>query len=358
MKKRYSEEQIIKAIKQHEAGAKVDDICREMGISSGTFYNWRSKYAGLEVNEAKRLKDLESENNKLKKLLADKLLEVEAMKDVLFKKVVTPAARKPVVRHLIDEFSLSERVACKLAGVSRTGFRYSLRNKTDDSVRTRLKILAAQYPRYGYLMLHGLLKGEGLVVNRKHTYRLYTEEALQVRTKKRKKLTRPRQPIEVPTTPNQRWSMDFVSDQLSNGRRFRVLNIVDDFSREMVGQLVSVSISGRQVARFLSELIEQREKPKKVICDNGTEFTSKAMFFWSKESEVQLGFIQPGKPTQNAFVESLNGKFRNECLNQHWFRTLDEARYEIDLWRKHYNTVRPHSSLNYLPPVEYAKRAA
>ena len=166
-------------------------------------------------------------------------------------------------------------------------------------------------------MLHGLLKSEGLVVNRKHTYRLYTEEALQVRTKKRKKLTRPRQPTEVPSAPNQRWSTDFVSDQLSSGRRFRVLNVVDDFSIEMVGQLVSVSISGRQVARFLTHLIDQRGKPKKVIWDNGTEFTSKAIFFWRKETGVELGFIQPGKPTQSAFVESLNGKFRNECLNQH-----------------------------------------
>ncbi|NRP10108.1 IS2 transposase TnpB [Marinobacterium sp. xm-a-127] len=230
---------------------------------------------------------------------------------------------------------------------------------TDDSaLRDRLKELAAKQSAYGYLMLHSLLKTEGLVINKKRTYRLYTEEGLQVRTKKRKKLTRPRQPLEVPTEVNQRWSMDFVADQLAGGRRFRVLNVVDDYSREMVGQLVSISISGRQVARFLSELIESRSKPKKIICDNGTEFTSKAMFFWSKETAVQLGFIQPGKPTQNAFVESLNGKFRNECLNQHWFRTLDEARYEIDLWRDHYNKVRPHSALGYVPPEEFAKRAA
>ena len=272
--------------------------------------------------------------------------------------MVKPAERKPVARHLIEIFKLSERVACKLAGVSRTAFRYQPRTKTDNGLRARLKALATQYPRYGYLMLHGLLRGEGLVKNRKHTYRIYTEEGLQVRTKKRNKLTRPRQPMEVPTAPNQRWSMDFVSDQLSSGRRFRVLNVVDDYSREMVGQLVSVSISGRQVARFLDQLIEHRGKPSKVICDNGTEFTSKAMFFWSKETGVTLGFIQPGKPTQNAFVESLNGKFRNECLNLHWFRTLDEAKYEIELWREHYNHVRPHSSLNYMSPVEYARQAA
>ncbi len=177
-------------------------------------------------------------------------------------------------------------------------------------------------------------------------------------TRKRKKVQRPRLPLEVPSKPNQRWSMDFVSDQLANGRRFRTLNVVDDYSREMIGQLVCVSMSGKQVARFLSEMIETRGAPNSIVCDNGTEFTSKAMFFWSKETKVKLSFIQPEKPTQNAFVESLNGKFRNECLNQHWFRTMEEARYEIGLWREHYNHVRPHSSLNYLSPVEFAKRAA
>jgi len=272
--------------------------------------------------------------------------------------VVTPAARKSVAHHLKKVFKLSERTACHLAGVSRTAFRYKSVAKRDGTVRSRLKELAVQYPRYGYLLLHSLLKSEGLVINKKHTYRLYIEENLQVRTKKRKKLIRPRMPIEVPTTINQRWSMDFVSDQLSNGRRFRILNVVDDFSREMIGQLVSVSISGTQVARFLNQLVEERGSPRKVICDNGTEFTSKSMFYWSKETGITLGFIQPGKPTQNAFVESLNGKFRNECLNQNWFRTMEEARYEIDQWREHYNNVRPHSSLNYLPPVEYAKLAA
>ncbi|MCF1439218.1 MAG: IS3 family transposase [Shewanella sp.] len=358
MKKRYSEEQIIKAIKQHEAGGKVEDICRELGISNGTFYNWRSKYAGLEVNEAKRLRELESENAKLKKLLADKLLEVEAMKDVLFKKVVKPARRKPIVARLVEHFQLSERMACTLVGLSRTAYRYKAKPKRDHALRERLKTLAAQHSRYGYLLLHGLLKAEGLVVNKKRTYRLYTEERLQVRTKKRKKLQRPRLPMEVPIAANQRWSMDFVSDQLSSGRRFRVLNVVDDYSREIVGQLVATSISGQQVARFLDQLADSRGLPPMIVCDNGPEFTSKALFFWAKERRTKLGFIQPGKPTQNAFVESLNGKFRNECLNQHWFRSLDEARWEIEQWRNHYNHIRPHSALGYIPPVEFAKHAA
>ena len=207
-------------------------------------------------------------------------------------------------------------------------------------------------------MLHGLLKGEGLVVNKKRTYRLYTEQGLQVRTKKRKKLIRPRMPMVMPIDKDVRWSMDFVADQLSNGRRFRVLNVVDDHTREMLGQLTDFSISGQQVARFLNQLLEERGKPDQVVCDNGTEFTSKAMFFWQQDTNVKLGFIQPGKPTQNAFVESLNGKFRNECLNQHWFRSINEARCIIDQWREHYNCKRPHSALNYMTPVAFANRAA
>lgn len=272
--------------------------------------------------------------------------------------MVKPSARQVVARVLIDTYDISERSACDLVGVSRSGFRYQPVSRPDEALRERLKVLAAEYPRYGYLMLHGLRKAEGLVVNRKRTYRLYTEEALQVRTKKRKKLQRPRLPMEVPMALNQRWSMDFVADQLSNGRRFRILNIVDEYSREVVGQLVSTSISGQQVSRFLDRVAETRELPRQVVCDNGTEFTSKAMFFWSKETKVKLSFIQPGKPTQNAFCESLNGKFRNECLNQHWFRSLEEARHEIDQWRSHYNNVRPHSSLGYQSPVDFAKKAA
>ncbi|RZF87919.1 DDE domain-containing protein [Pseudoalteromonas sp. CO325X] len=242
--------------------------------------------------------------------------------------MVKPSDKKRIASHLIELFNLSERAACQLSGGSRTAFRYRPRTKADNTLRERLKRLATEYPRYGYLVLHGLLKAEGLVRNKKQTYRIYTEEGLQVRTKKRKKIQRPRLPLEVPSKPNQRWSMDFVS------------------------------MSGKQVARFLSEMIETRGAPNSIVCDNGTKFTSKAMFFWSKETKVKLSFIQPGKPTQNAFVESLNGKFRNECLNQHWFRTMEEARYEIDLWREHYNHVRPHSSLNYLSPVELTKRAA
>ncbi len=258
----------------------------------------------------------------------------------------------------MQHLGVSERRASRITGLSRSALRYRPKPRNDGMLTSRLKALAEQYPRYGYLLLHGLLKAEGLVENRKRTYRIYTKLGLQVRTKKRKKLTRPRVPMAVPTQANERWSLDFVSDQLACGRRFRILNVIDDFSRECVGQLTDISISGARMARHLTELGQRRGLPNTIVCDNGTEMTSKAMFFWSKETGTKLHFIQPGKPTQNAFVESFNGKFRDSCLNQHWFRSLNDARQEIDSWRKHYNEVRPHSSLGYVPPAQFAKQAA
>jgi len=271
--------------------------------------------------------------------------------------MVTPAARRKAAAHLTAQLGLSERRACRLAGLSRSVHRYASCRRSDECLRTRLRSLAEQYPRYGYPTLHGLLKAEGLVRNRKKTYRLYREGGLQVRTKRRKKLARPRIPMQVPTRVNERWSMDFVSDQLACGRRIRILNVVDDHSRECVAQIVDVSISGLRVARCLDALAENRGLPRTIVCDNGPEFTGKEMFFWSQRTRVQLHFIQPGKPTQNAFVESFNGKFRDQCLNLNWFRDLAEARRTIEDWRVHYNEVRPHRSLGH-PPAVFARMAA
>jgi putative transposase len=253
---------------------------------------------------------------------------------------------------------VSERRACRITGFSRSAAWYRLKGRNDTALRSRLKALAEQYPRYGYPTLHDMLKIEGLVINPKRTYRIYREEGLQVRTKRRKKLTRPRIPMLVPDRVNARWSMDFVSDQLANGRRFRVLNVVDDFSRECVLQIADFSLSGLRVAKELERLAERRPLPKTIVCDNGPEFTGKAMFFWSQTSGVKLHFIQPGKPTQNAFVESFNGKFREYCLNLNWFASIDDARTIINKWRTHYNHVRPHRSLGKKPPAVFASEVA
>jgi putative transposase len=243
--------------------------------------------------------------------------------------------------------------------ISRKAVRYvPQRPQRDAEPVARLKALGEQYPRYGYLMLNSLLRAEGLEINRKRTHRLYTELGMQVRIKRRKKLVRPRIPIAVPTRPNERWSMDFVSDQLACGRHIRILNIVDDYSRVCVGQLVDVSISGARMARSLDQLSEVRGLPGTLVMDNGPEMTSKAMFFWGQQTKVKLHFIQPGKPTQNAFIESFNGKFRDGCLNQHWFRDLADARSIIEDWRNHYSTTRPHSSLDYTSPTIFEARVA
>lgn len=270
---------------------------------------------------------------------------------------MTASQRRQAVDHLKDR-RISERRACRLTGFSRSSACYPLKGSNDMALRSRLKELAEQYPRYGYPTLHAMLNREGLVTNPKRTYRIYREEGLQVRTKKRKKLVRPRVPLAVPDRVNERWSMDFVSDQLANGRRFRVLNVVDDFSRECVLQVVDYSLSGERVARELNKLSEQRPLPRTIVCDNGPEFTSKALFFWSRQNRVKLHFIQPGKPTQNAFVESFNGKFRDYCLNLHWFASMKDARSVIEHWRDHYNHVRPHRSLGKKPPAVFAKDAA
>jgi putative transposase len=271
--------------------------------------------------------------------------------------VVTPSAKRAALGYLQQAYAMSQRHACALVRLSRKAASYQPAPRTDAPLVARLKALGEQYPRYGYLMLHALMKSEGLVVNRKRTYRLYCELGMQVRTKKRKKLVRPRLPMAVPSQSNERWSLDFVSDQLANGRRIRILNIVDDFSRTCVGQLVDTSISGARLARYLDELKTERGLPTTIVLDNGPELTSKAMFLWSQRCHVKLQFIQPGKPTQNAFVESFNGKFRDHCLNQHWFIDLDEARRVVEAWRRHYNEVRPHSALGCVSPKLFERHA-
>jgi putative transposase len=207
--------------------------------------------------------------------------------------VVKPAGRRRLVGYLRQHYVVSERRACRLIRISRKAVRYeSQRPHRDVELVSRLKTLGEQYPRYGYLMLHGMLRTEGVVENAKRTYRLYSELGMQVRTKRRRKLIRPRVPMALPSRPNERWSADFVHDQLADGRRIRILNIVDDYSRVCVGQYVDLSISGARMARLLDELKETRGLPKTLVLDNGPEMTSKAMFFWSRQHGVKLHFIR------------------------------------------------------------------
>jgi len=260
-----------------------------------------------------------------------------------------------VVHYLKAEWCLAERRACGLVSLSRSTARYVLRRSGDQELRERLRELAGERRRFGYRRLHVMLKREGQIVNHKRVYRLYTEEGLSVRKRKRKRVSRAeRLPLQAPAGPDQVWCLDFVSDALSWGRKIRMLAIEDAFHRESLAIEVDTSLSGVRVVRVLDRLTEERSAiPDVIVLDNGPELTSRALDQWAYERGVRLHFIDPGKPQQNGFIESFNGRFRDECLNEHWFLSLADARRIIEDWRIDYNQNRPHSSLGNLTPEEY-----
>jgi putative transposase len=257
----------------------------------------------------------------------------------------------------IKDKSYSQRRACALVGLQPKTYRYASKRSDDAAIRHRLLELAQQRRRFGYRRLHLLLRREGVVLNHKKLYRLYREERLMVRKRGgRKRAIGTRAPMALPQGPNQRWSLDFVSDALACSRKFRVLAVVDDFTRECLALIVDNSLSGIRVARELDRLVERRGRPCLVVSDNGTELTSRAILGWQQDQGIEWHYIAPGKPTQNSFIESFNGRLRDECLNEHLFANLAEARRIIEAWRVDYNTARPHSSLGGLTPTEFAAR--
>jgi len=268
--------------------------------------------------------------------------------------VVTPAARREAVAILEKTYEMSERRACRIIGADRTAIRYRSKRKTDERARARLRELAHERRRFGYRRLHVLLKAEGLVVNRKKTERLYREEGLKVRRRRgRRRAIGTRAPIPVIARPNVRWSLDFVHDQFVCGRRFRVLVVVDDVTKECLAAIPDVSLSGRRVIRELDALIGARGRPETLVSDNGTELTSNAVLAWTQETRTRWHYIAPGKPTQNAFCEAFNARFRDECLNETLFRDIAHARMAIASWVYDYNTTRPHSALGYKTPAAF-----
>jgi putative transposase len=252
---------------------------------------------------------------------------------------------------------MSERHACRLLGLARSTHRYRARtNEWDARLRERLKELAAKRMRFGYRRLTALLVREGITVNHKRVYRLYRAEGLAMRIRQRRRI---RWTGAVSSAAairaNQRWSIDFVSDCVSTGRVIRMLTVVDDCTRECPAIEVDTSLGGLRVRRVLDRIASDRGLPEAIVLDNGPEFRGRALAAWSEERGVRLEFIQPGKPAQNAFAESFNGRLRDECLNANWFTSLSDARRKIEDWRQDYNQQRPHSSLNYLPPAEFAR---
>ena len=272
--------------------------------------------------------------------------------------MVTVRARRRIVAYLRSELGLSHLRACALAGLHRSTSRYARRRDEDKTMRERLRLWAARRPRWGYRLLHWALTQEGWRVNRKKVYRLYREEGLRIRRRRRKRVaTAPRERLATPNRMNERWSMDFMSDELEDGHALRLLNIVDDFTRECIGIEVDRSLPADRVITRLEQLSETRGLPGTIVVDNGPEFASKALHAWAYRRQVVLHFIDPGRPVQNAFVERFNGTCRRDCLDAHVFTDIEDARRKIEAWRKLYNEQRPHSALDQQTPAEFARRA-
>jgi putative transposase len=259
------------------------------------------------------------------------------------------------VQRVQERYRLSERRACRLVGIGRSTLRYRRHARADEpSLRQRLRELAAERPRFGYRRLHVLLRREGVIVNHKRIERRSREEGLAVRRRTRKRVARDgRGRATLPIRPNQQWGVDFVSDALAWGRRIRLFTVVDVFTREALAIEVDTSLPGGRVVRVLERLVAERGGPDEIVLDNGPELAGKAVDQWAYERGVWLRFIEPGKPIQNAFVESFQGRLRDECLDRHWFVSLADARHTVEAWRQDYNRVRPHSALGYRPPQEF-----
>ena len=273
------------------------------------------------------------------------------------KKRIKPARKKEIANELQQELHLSERRVCRLLNINRTFKRYQSSKAEQDAVITdRLSELAALHRRYGYKRLHILLRREGFEINHKKTYRLYTEAGLCIRKRKKKCPSEKRGKPNTVETPNVRWSFDFVSDTLAIGRKFRVLTVIDEATRECLALEMDTSLTGTRVVNVLNRIAFFRGFPQEILTDNGPEFTSCALSEWTYDKKIQHIFIEPGKPVQNAYIESFNGKFREECLDSHWFKSISDARMIIESWRKDYNTIRPHSSLGGLTPSEYVSK--
>ena len=261
---------------------------------------------------------------------------------------------KAAIGQMKEEYAFSERRACAVLLLAAGTYRYCSR-RSDEALRTRLVQLAREKPRYGYRRLHVLLRRGGEVVNHKRVHRVYREAGLTIGRKKRKHCVRTGRPLQPATAPNQEWALDFVHDVVESGRTIRVLSVADAYTRECLGLEVDTSFASRRVTRVLEQIIAERGVPATIRCDNGPELTSRHFLAWAIERQIELVHIQPGKPVQNGRLESFNGRLREECLRVSWFQNLFDARSKIAAWRTEYNEQRPHSSLGYRTPKEFAE---
>ncbi|MDA0652717.1 MAG: IS3 family transposase, partial [Proteobacteria bacterium] len=326
-------------IKQGEAGTPVAEICRKAGISQATYFNWKKKYAGLMPSEMRRLRELEQENARLKRIVADLSLDKEMLQDVIKRKPLRPGRKRTLVDAMRSEWMISIRRACAVIQFDPKTYRYQSRRPGQAALEQRIREICQTRVRFGYRRVHVLLRREGWMINQKKTYRIYKELGMQLRNKtpKRRVKAKLREDRAEAVSPNDVWAMDFVHDQLSTGRKLRVLTVIDTFSRYVPVLDPRFRYRGEDVVQTLERVCGQVGYPKTIRVDQGSEFISRDMDLWAYQKGVTLDFSRPGKPTDNAFIEAFNGRLRAECLNAHWFLSLADAAEKLETWRRDYN---------------------
>ncbi|MEA9393618.1 IS3 family transposase, partial [Acerihabitans sp. TG2] len=342
-KSRFTDSQIMAILKQAEAGTPVSELCREHGMSNASFYKWRSRFGGMDASMMTRLKELEDENRRLKKMYAEERLKAEIIQEAMGKKVVKPSHRKQMAQEAVRCRGISVRSACQLFAVSESCYRYQVKlNEENEVIADWLLRVTDSQRNWGFGLCFLYLRNvKGFGFNHKRVYRIYCELSLNMRIKPKKRLQRENpEPLAVPVNSNECWSMDFMHDQLSDGRSVRLLNIIDDFNREALAIEADLSLPACRVVRVLEQLIEWRGKPATIRCDNGPEYTSQALISWANERDITLKFIQPGKPQQNAYIERYNRTVRYDWLGQYLFSTLDELQQYATEWQWFYNHER------------------
>ncbi|MFC3724645.1 IS3 family transposase [Neoaquamicrobium sediminum] len=361
--KKHKPEEIVAKLRQVDVllsqGRSVGEAVRSIGVTQFTYYRWRKEFGGLKGDQVKRLKELEKENDRLRKAVSDLTLEKLILKEAAGGKLLSPARRRRCVDHVMAKFCVSERFACKVLGQHRSTQRKKPRGRPDEEALTADIIrLASRYGRYGYRRVTAMLRSEGWTVNAKRVERIWRREGLKVPQKQPKKgrlwlndgsCVRLR-----PEHPNHVWSYDFVEGRTHNGRKFRMLNIIDEFTRECLAIRIDRKLNSSDVIDVLSDLFILRGVPGHVRSDNGPEFIARAVQEWIVAVGAKTAFIEPGSPWENGYCESFNSKLRDELLNGEVFYSVAEAKVIIEAWRRYYNTERPHSSLGYKPPAPEA----
>ncbi|WP_154664455.1 IS3 family transposase [Pseudodonghicola xiamenensis] len=358
--KREKPEDIVLKLRQVEVlqgqGSSVQEAVRQIGVTVQTYYRWRKQYGGTSRDQLKRLKELEAENTRLRRAVSDLTLDKMILAEAAPGKLLSPSRRRQCIDHVRQTLSVSERRVCRTLGQHRSTQRKVPCGRPDEIRLTEdIIALAEEFGRYGYRMITGMLNNSGWHVNHKRVARNWRQEGLKVPRKQPRKGRLWLNDVSCvrlrPERPNHVWSYDFVQDRTHDGRIFRTLNIIDEFTKEALVIRVKRKLNSTDVVDALTDLFILRGPPEYIRSDNGAEFIAKKVRAWIGAVGAKTAFISPGSPWENGYCESFNARFRDELLNGEVFTTLREAQILIERWRRHYNTVRPHSSLGYRPPA-------